>query len=96
MIMTLITQPNVSAILAKTSTVRYLNQYRCPTCQTEWEDEWDCGCNDRCPDCNKEIEPYESALIAGESAETELPCDGLSLANAMPEVLGKPAMEIQS
>jgi len=23
-----------------------------------WEDEWDCACNDRCPSCNKEIEPY--------------------------------------
>ncbi|OAI04335.1 hypothetical protein A1353_13830 [Methylomonas methanica] len=71
--MTLIAQPGVSVIPTETCTVRYLNQYRCPYCQTEWEDEWDCGCNDRCPDCNKEIEPYESALIAGESAETELP-----------------------
>jgi hypothetical protein len=44
----------------------------CPYCQTEWEDGWDCGCNDRCPDCNKEIEPYESELIEGKTAETEL------------------------
>ena len=61
--------------------VRYLNQYRCPYCQTEWEDVWDCGCNDRCPDCNKEIEPYESALIEGESAETELPVEEPASAN---------------
>lgn len=37
----------------------YINHYRCP-CGSEWEDEWDCMCNDRCPNCNKEIEPYES------------------------------------
>ncbi len=91
-----IDQSSVGATPAEISAVRYLNQYRCPYCQTEWEDVWDCGCNDRCPDCNKAIEPYESGLIAGDSAETELPCDGLSLANAMPEVLGKPVLEIQS
>lgn len=64
-------QPSVVTTSAVNSTVRYLNQYRCPYCQTEWEDMWDCGCNDRCPDCNKEIEPYESTLIDSESAETD-------------------------
>ncbi|NOV30743.1 hypothetical protein [Methylomonas sp. ZR1] len=78
--MTLITQPNVSAIQAETSTVRYLNHYRCPYCQTEWEDEWDCACNDRCPHCNKEIEPYESSLIDCGSAETGSPVEAPSLA----------------
>ena len=68
--MNTINQHRVGATPAEISAVRYLNQYRCPYCQTEWEDEWDCACNDRCPDCNKEIEPYESALIKGESAET--------------------------
>ncbi|OAI27954.1 hypothetical protein [Methylomonas koyamae] len=70
-----INQPSVGATPAEISAVRYLNQYRCPYCQTEWEDGWDCACNDRCPDCNKEIEPYESALIEGEAAETELPAE---------------------
>lgn len=37
----------------------YRNFYRCP-CGEEWTDEWDCTCNDRCPKCNAEIEPYES------------------------------------
>jgi len=64
-------QPSVGTTPAENSTVRYLNQYRCLYCQTEWEDVWDCGCNDRCPDCNKEIEPYESTLIDSESAETD-------------------------
>jgi hypothetical protein len=29
-------------------------------CQVEWKDEWSCACNDRCPECNSEIEPYAS------------------------------------
>lgn len=37
----------------------WLNHYLCP-CGEEWEDEWDCQCNDRCPSCNKEVEPYIS------------------------------------
>lgn len=41
----------------------YLNHYRCP-CGAEWEDSWSCTCNDRCPDCNKEIEPYESEELS--------------------------------
>lgn len=32
--------------------------YNCE-CGEVWEDEWDCACNDRCPACNKEIEPYK-------------------------------------
>lgn len=36
----------------------YRNHYR--HCKTEWNDEWSCTCNDRCPVCNAEIEPYES------------------------------------
>lgn len=36
--------------------------YRCP-CGTEWQDEWDCLCNDRCPTCDTECEPYDHAEI---------------------------------
>lgn len=35
------------------------NHYLCP-CGEEWQDTWDCGCNDHCPACDKEIEPYAS------------------------------------
>ena len=69
--------------------VRYLNQYRCPYCQTEWEDSWDCGCNDRCPDCNKQIEPYEITLIESESAETEFLVDEPASANITPEGMNR-------
>lgn len=45
----------------------YCNYYRCPLCGEEWEDEWDSMCNDRCPGCNAEIEPYKSTdLTTGE------------------------------
>ena len=85
MTMKTINQPNAGTSAAEISAVRYLNQYRCPYCQTEWEDSLDCSCNDRCPDCNKEIEPYESALIADDSVETDSPGDEPSLATSMPK-----------
>lgn len=41
----------------------FRNHYRCEPCNESWEDEWDCGCNDKCPVCNKEIEPHDSVDI---------------------------------
>lgn len=41
----------------------YVNSYRCPDDGTEWEDTWTATCNDRCPTCNKEIEPYASVDV---------------------------------
>lgn len=38
----------------------YRNHYHCEECDTEWEDEWSCACNDRCPSCGTETEPHES------------------------------------
>lgn len=29
-------------------------------CRQEWRDVWSCTCDDRCPICNCEIEPYAS------------------------------------
>lgn len=46
--------------------------YECP-CGATWSDEWSCECNDRCPDCNKEIEAYDSddlTIIMDECANT--------------------------
>jgi hypothetical protein len=40
---------------------RFLNRYR--HCCREWEDRWSCACNDHCPICGKEIEPYASEEI---------------------------------
>ena len=36
----------------------FQNRYR--HCDQIWIDVWSCMCNDRCPICNKEIEPFYS------------------------------------
>ena len=38
----------------------FLNYYKCPDDGTEWTMIWSCMCDDRCPKCNSEIEPYMS------------------------------------
>lgn len=43
--------------------VQYWNYYHCEYCLTDWEDTWTCQCNDECPGCGKEIEPYNSVEI---------------------------------
>lgn len=35
-------------------------------CGTTWYDTWDCMCNDECPICFGEIEPWASVEIGGE------------------------------
>lgn len=50
--------PNVAD--KEETTARYRNFYRCPNDGTEWQDVWSCTCNDKCPVCNSEIEPYRS------------------------------------
>jgi hypothetical protein len=42
--------------------ILFNNFYKCP-CGTEWDNEDSCTCNDRCPNCNKEIEPYKSERV---------------------------------
>jgi hypothetical protein len=37
--------------------------YRCTECETEWQDQWSSLCNDRCPKCQTEIEPYDFAEV---------------------------------
>jgi hypothetical protein len=39
---------------------QFINYYRCSNDGTEWVDVWSCCCNDRCPKCRAEIEPYKS------------------------------------
>jgi Restriction endonuclease BglII len=41
----------------------FRNYYRCPYDGAAWIDEWSCMCNDRCPTCRAEIEPYDSEDI---------------------------------
>ena len=42
----------------------FLNEYYCSDCGEAWEDEWDCMCNDRCPQCNAENQPIHSRDIS--------------------------------
>lgn len=37
----------------------YLKYYKHRECRTRWTDEWSCACNDHCPRCDAEIEPYD-------------------------------------
>ena len=37
---------------------QYTNYY--VHCGVQWWDEWSCWCNDECPECGGEIEPYAS------------------------------------
>ena len=41
----------------------FRNYYRCPNDGAAWSGEWSCECNDRCPTCRAEIEPYDSEDI---------------------------------
>ena len=44
-------------------TILFRNSYECSVCGTMWTDDWSCQCDDRCPRCNAEIEPYHSEEI---------------------------------
>lgn len=49
---------------------KFRNFYRCPQCETEWEDEWDSTCDDDCPACGcRHISPYQSEDIETEEVE---------------------------
>jgi len=38
-------------------------KYECP-CGEAWSMEHECTCNDRCPSCNKENEPFSVEDVA--------------------------------
>ncbi len=62
-------KPSTIVSIMKDQSYRYLNRYKCERCSEEWEDQWDCMCNDRCPVCNAEIEPFESEDLGKAKAE---------------------------
>src|SRR5580704_17446509 len=45
----------------------FRKHHTCP-CGTNWWDEWDCLCNDRCAACDAEIEPEEHEAIQGDKS----------------------------
>ena len=46
-----------------------LNFYKHEECGTRWADLGSCGCNDECPKCGGEIEPYLSLAVHDMEAE---------------------------
>ena len=42
---------------------QFVNYYPCPDDGTRWSMTWSYMCNDRCPACNHEIEPYRSEAL---------------------------------
>ncbi len=50
----------------------FLKYYRDRECGAAWTDEWSCACNDKCPKCGAEIEPYdwdELSVVVDEAAD---------------------------
>jgi hypothetical protein len=52
--------------------VFFRNFYQCPYDGAKWHDEWPCMCNDRCPECDTEIEPYDSEEIISPSTTDQV------------------------
>lgn len=51
----------------------YRNHYHCGDCDTDWEDEWSCCCDDECPICGSgdwspvESEDLTEVVVSGTS-----------------------------
>lgn len=44
----------------------WLNQYKCPECGNEWDDEWPCQVDDDCAACGERaISPHTSEEVEG-------------------------------
>jgi hypothetical protein len=56
----LLMRPTKVALTGLHSQFGFRNYYQCPYDGTMWADEWHCTSNDRCPICDREIEPYFS------------------------------------
>ena len=75
----------------------FRKHHACP-CSTDWWDEWDCLCNDRCPTCEAEIEPDEHEAIQGaksaKSAYAFSDRPALDPSPRFPQLLGRRPAEI--
>lgn len=36
------------------------NLYRCEECNHDWQTDWSCACDDRCPECNSSTSPHHT------------------------------------
>ena len=47
-----------------------INRYCCPRCGNEWQDRWDCSCEDDCPSCGtRHITPVSSDEVIDPDAD---------------------------
>ena len=53
----------------------FRNYYRCAYDECTWIDVWDSECNDHCPTCDAEIEPYFSEELVPKNPIHEYVCD---------------------
>ena len=57
----------ISILSPKEESMRFRTFYE--HCGQQWEDIWSCTCNDECPVCGAEIEPYKSEDLATDGEE---------------------------
>lgn len=61
------TPPAVTEPEDDASKLWFRNHYACPTCDIAWEDEWDCQCDDECPECGVAYTPTHSDDLTEEA-----------------------------
>lgn len=55
------------AVAEEQEETRFRMRYVCPEDGTRWMMEWFCPCNDRCPTCDEEIEPFKVEDITSQT-----------------------------
>lgn len=48
-----------------------VNHYECAECNTSWDSEWSCACDDDCPECGTVMTPQDSTDISDEFADPQ-------------------------
>lgn len=36
----------------------FIKDHKCPSCDHEWTDAWECLCDDECPECGTDTPPH--------------------------------------
>lgn len=58
--------------MAVNYTEAVLNLYKHEECGAHWADLWSCACDDKCPKCRAEIEPYFSLPVSDIEVMSEI------------------------
>lgn len=71
--------------------MKYRNHYKCTQCGTEWTDDWDSMCDDRCPNCGTSMSPHHSDELCMECGrEITTFMHNCPNSSDMPEIEGCP------